>query len=232
MGDGCGGCRRHERVKTSQRYCCQNAKFKFCSSHLELSDLGQITQRSLPVSSAVKQRHKQHRIVGRIKQGNAQVVLRKGLGHIEHFVRICYGDSNMYGGNSWAGKTRIIRGLLLFTNTKSFMRVHKRKRWGPGEQQREQRHTFRKGKSDWGERTMCEGGRVTGRSCHRHVGREGGARSQKPVKTTLRNLCCSQQSWALPTAVLTWPSGIPVTFFFPPVTLHLFPWGITPSPLD
>lgn len=80
------------------------------------------------------------------------MVLRKGLGHIERFVRICYGGSNMYGGNSWAGKMRIIRGLLLFTKTKSFMRVYKRKRLGPGEQQREQRHSqkrkVRLGKTD------------------------------------------------------------------------------------
>lgn len=79
------------------------------------------------------------------------------------------------------GKMRIIR---TFTKSKNLMRVHKRKRLAPGEQLMEQRHTVRKGKSDWGKLKVCEGSRVTKGSYHRHVQREGRARSHKPVKTT------------------------------------------------
>lgn len=64
------------------------------------------------------------------------------------------------------------------------MRIHKKKRLAPGEQQREQRQSVRKGKSAWGKRMMYEGVRVTRRSCHRYVRREGRAGSQKLVKTT------------------------------------------------
>ena len=55
-----------------------------------------------------------------------------------------------------------MRILRTFSKTKSFMRVHKRKRLAPGKQQMEQRHTIRKGKSDWGKQMTCEGDRQGG----------------------------------------------------------------------
>lgn len=39
------------------------------------------------------------------------MVLREGLGRIKCFVCICYGSSDMYGGNSWAGKNEDYKNI-------------------------------------------------------------------------------------------------------------------------
>lgn len=36
---------------------------------------------------------------------------RKGLGHIKCFVQICYGSSDIYGGNSWAVKNEDYKNI-------------------------------------------------------------------------------------------------------------------------
>lgn len=96
------------------------------------------------------------------------------------------------------------------------MRVHKKKQLAPGEQQREQRQTVRKGKSAWGKRTMYEGDRVTGHTCHRYVRREGRGGSQKPVKTTPTPVLQSTElsSSNKGTQVALWPSPLKPSMYF------------------